>query len=112
MRRAPGKAATHAQWGAFVRAVAGGHSQATIAQSAGITQPTASRWLSGETGPTVAAAVRLARAYGVSPVQALMAAGFLTKEDTEIPPFSPRQASTEALVAELARRHGNGHAAS
>lgn len=92
------------KWSTFVRRAAGAKSQLAIAQRAGIDQATISRWLSdAERVPSAQSVVRFARAFNVSPLEALVAAGVITKAEAQLTTALTTVSST-ALAAELTRR--------
>lgn len=81
--------------------------QAEIAALAGVDQTGVSRWLSGSSVPRVESAIRFARGLGRPPVEALVAAGYLTRAEAGLSPdmqISVRALSTEDLLAEIRRR--------
>lgn len=94
-------------WAAFVAGALGDQRQSEAAIFTGIDQPTISRWLDGRL-PSATGAIRFARAYGINPVQALVAAGLLDDDDTTLPTVDVLDAldrvPTGRLIAELARR--------
>lgn len=73
-------------------------------------EATIGRWIKGTVGaPEPRTAVELARAYGASPLAALMAAGYLTQDELDSPAESPRLLQLTAftdleLAQELVRR--------
>jgi len=88
-------------------------SGAAIARQTGIPASTISRWFSGEFDPKPRQVVQVARAYGTSPLQALIAADFLSPEDVDLPENTPRQLQirdfTELeLAREIVRRVEEG----
>lgn len=69
-------------WAAYVRTAIGDDTQETVARRSGIHQPTISRWLRGvQPQPSAPNVVAFARAYGLPPVQALVAAGVLNADE-------------------------------
>lgn len=94
-------------WAEYVQRLAPGKRQAEIAALAGIAQTGVSRWLSGHSAPRVDSVIRLARNLGRSPIEALVAAGYLTAEEAGISPalyISIREFATDELLAEIRRR--------
>lgn len=100
------------RWGEYVRRIIGNDRQIDVAQKTGIDQTTISRWLAEEregvtrriSSQSVAA---FARGYGVSTLEAFVAAGFLTEQEAgvrprRLPPL--QQATKDELIAELDRR--------
>jgi transcriptional regulator with XRE-family HTH domain len=72
---------TEAVWWRYVMTVTGNAPQKDIASATGIDQSSISRWQRGNTTPRAEAVVALARAYGRSPVEALVAAGYLSSSE-------------------------------
>lgn len=66
-----------------------------IAERIGIDATTVGRWKSGEVMPRPRQVVALARAYGLSPLGALVAADFLDKEDVGVDLEMPRLLNLE-----------------
>lgn len=70
-------------WSRYVTTVAGSHEQTAIASRTGVSQGTVSRWLSRRYTPDKAApVVAFARGYNRPVLEALVAAGMITIEDT------------------------------
>ncbi len=93
-------------WSAYVRRVTGGLKQAKIAEKTGLAQTNVGRWLRGDPGaPKADSVIAFARAFGQPPVEALVAAGYLTeaeaaaKSRTLLVEYSDRE-----LLDELRRR--------
>lgn len=104
------------RWWAYVRGIAGTASKTEIAEAARVSQPTVSRWASGEIERASAdVAVRLATAYDASVGEALVAAGVL--DEAQLPVTIQRydQPDDETLIALLSERlrrdreDGDGH---
>lgn len=94
-------------WAEYVRRVAPGKTQAEIAALAGIDQTGVSRWLSGQSVPRVESIIRFARSLGRSPIEALVAAGYITPTEAGMSPdlrISLRELPTDELLAEIRRR--------
>lgn len=94
-------------WAEYVQRVAPGKNQSEIAELAGVDQTGVSRWLSGRTVPRVESVIRFARSLGRSPVEAMVAAGYITPAEAGIEPslqISIRDLPTEGLLAEIRRR--------
>ena len=64
-------------WAAYMRRVTAGATQVQIAEQTGIEQTSISRWLLGKNRPRAELVIQFARAYNHSPVEALIAAGYL-----------------------------------
>lgn len=83
--------------------------QSEIARAAGVATATVSRWTSRTTQPLAPQVIAVARAYGQSPVAALMAAGYLTRDEVErevtlTPGMSLAEFSELEIAQELVRR--------
>ena len=70
-----------AQWWRYVVTVTGNATQKDIAAATGIDQSSISRWQRGTNTPRAEAVVALARAYRRSPVEALVAADYLSSDE-------------------------------
>src|SRR5689334_17485628 len=66
---------TKTSWGTYVRAIS--DNQSEIAERMGTSQSTVSRWMRDDVVPSAELVIKLARAYGLSPIDALVAAGYL-----------------------------------
>jgi transcriptional regulator with XRE-family HTH domain len=98
-----------ATWWRYVATVTGNASQKDIATATGIDQSSISRWQRGTITPRAEAVVALARAYGRSPVEALVAAGYLSSNDVGVVELTTLTgdltgASIDSLLSELRRR--------
>ncbi len=96
-------------WWRYVGTVTAGAAQKDIAAATGIDQSSISRWQRGTNTPRAEAVVALARAYHRSPVEALVAAGYLTADDLGVVELTTLTgdltgASIDALLDELRRR--------
>lgn len=99
------------QWARYVRDVAGNLNQLEIAAKTGIAQSNVGRWLRGEPGtPKADSVVALARAFDQPPVEALVAAGYITEEEAGAKARRTRTPLNDytdvELVDELRRRVG------
>lgn len=75
------------RWADYVRQLVGNDNQVVVSQKTGIDQTTISRWLRGDTTPGKPAAVaHIAQVYGGNVLEAFVAAGFLTREQANLPP--------------------------
>jgi len=97
------------EWSAFVRRVSGGKNQLEIAAKTGLAQTNIGRWLRGESVlPKAQSVVAFARAYGQSPIEALVAAGFITAEEAGVKVRKTRpnlsEYTEEELLEDLRRR--------
>lgn len=83
--------------------------QKDIASATGIDQSSISRWQRGTTKPRAEAVVAFARAYGRSPVEALVAAGYLSSSEVGVVELTTLTgdltgASIDSLLSEIRRR--------
>jgi transcriptional regulator with XRE-family HTH domain len=101
-----------ATWWPYVLTVTGNATQKDIAAATGIDQSSISRWQRGSNTPRAEAVVALARAYGRSPVEALVAAGYLSSSELGVVEMTTLTgdlsgASIDSLLSEIRRRvHG------
>lgn len=100
---------TDSAWWRYVVTVTGAATQKAIAAATGIDQSSISRWQRDKHTPRAEAAVAFARAYNRSPVEALIAAGYLTSEDLGVVELTTltgdlTQVSSDSLLSELRRR--------
>jgi transcriptional regulator with XRE-family HTH domain len=98
-----------ATWWPYVLTVTGNAAQKDIAAATGIDQSSISRWQRGTNTPRAEAAVALARAYGRSPVEALVAAGYLSSSELGVVEMTTltgdlSRASIDSLLSEIRRR--------
>jgi len=107
-------------WWSYVQRIARDAQQAEIAEAAGVTAPTVSRWSTGKQGIDPKAAAQFARTYRRPVLEAFVAAGFLTEKEAKArPAVTPTldSWSDDDLIAEIRRRltervDGDGNAAS
>lgn len=97
-----------ATWWRYVMTLTGDAAQKDIAAATGIDQSSISRWQRGTNTPRAEAVVALARAYGSSPVEALVAAGYLANSEVGVEMSTLTGdlsgASLDALLGEIRRR--------
>ena len=94
-------------WPEYLRRITGGQTQAQIAERIGIGRLSVCNWLHGKTRPKAETVIMVARVYRRSPIEALIAASFLTNEEAQAPielQTSPRQLPAVELAAEVSRR--------
>jgi|SRR5689334_1232476 len=96
-------------WWDYVLTVTGSSAQKEIAEATGIDQSSISRWQRGTTTPRAEAVVAFARAYGRSPVEALVAAGYLESDELGVVELTTitgdlSRVSVDSLLSELRRR--------
>jgi transcriptional regulator with XRE-family HTH domain len=101
--------ATQATWWHYVATVTGGAAQKDIAAATGIDQSSISRWQRAANTPRAEAVVALARAYSRSPVEALVAAGYLSSSEVGVVELTTLTGdlsgvSVDSLLNELRRR--------
>ncbi|MBF4628932.1 helix-turn-helix domain-containing protein [Curtobacterium flaccumfaciens] len=94
-------------WQSYLREIS--TNQSEIARATGVHSGTVSRWLAGSSRPSATQVIAVARAYDRSPVLALVAADYLTREEVEgevrLTPGMSLAAFTELEIAEeLVRR--------
>jgi transcriptional regulator with XRE-family HTH domain len=88
-------------WAEYVRRIVGGLKQVQIAERTGLAQTNVGRWLRGEPGmPKAESVVALARAFNQPPVEALVAAGYVTNEEASAE-FCVRTSLGEYSIDEL-----------
>jgi hypothetical protein len=95
-------------WSRYIEATSGGALNTVIAAKVNVDPATLGRWRTGAVAPGPRQVVDYARAYGLSPIGALIAAGYLTAEEVgievTIPSSSLSDYSTGALAEEVASR--------
>lgn len=96
-------------WWQYVLTVTGNAAQRDIAEATGIDQSSISRWQRGTTTPRAEAVVAFARAYERSPVEALVAAGYLRSDELGVVELTTltgdlTSVSVDSLLSELRRR--------
>lgn len=94
-------------WADYTRRITAGATQAEIAARTGIEQSSISRWRQGRNTPRAELVVAFARAYDRNPVEALIVAGYLDRNEVggviELE-TSLSAVSTHQLLDELSRR--------
>ena len=98
-----------AAWWRYVVTVTGNVAQKEIADATGIDQSSISRWQRGTSTPRAEVVVALARAYGRPPIEALVAAGYLSSDEAGVEelttvPGDLTGVSVDSLLNELRRR--------
>jgi len=94
-------------WPEYVRRISGGATQAQIAERIGVGRLSVCNWLHGKTRPKAETVISVARAYRRSPVEALIAASYLSSDETEHPVeirASLADVASRDLGAEVLRR--------
>ena len=100
---------TQVTWWRYVMTVTGNAAQKEIATATGIDQSSISRWQRGTNTPSAEAVVALARVYGRSPVEALVAAGYLSSSELGVVELTTLTGdltgvSIDSLLSEVRRR--------
>ncbi|MBP1820063.1 helix-turn-helix transcriptional regulator [Mycobacterium sp. OAE908] len=100
---------TQVTWWRYVMTVTGNAAQKEIATATGIDQSSISRWQRGTNTPSAEAVVALARVYGRSPVEALVAAGYLSGSELGVVELTTLTGdltgvSIDSLLSEVRRR--------
>lgn len=95
-------------WGEYIKKYSQGDPQGVIADKMGVDTSTVGRWLKGSNGqPKAEKAINFARHYGRSPIEALIHAGYIERDEVgqaiEIA-GSMHEVSDAALVEELSGR--------
>lgn len=100
-------AASVETWPEYLRRITGGQTQSMIAERLGVGRLSVCNWLHGKTRPKAETVILVARVFGRSPVEALLAAGFLHVDELHAPVeirISPSELSGADLAAEVQRR--------
>lgn len=98
-------------WWSYFKRIAGTETGRVIAEAAGVSEPQVSRWKSGKNRPDADALARFARHYKRPPVEAIVAAGYLRRDEVleaveVIRPLS--ELGDEELLDEIRRRMSGG----
>ena len=94
-------------WPQYLRRIAGGATQAQIADRIGIGRLSVCNWLQGKTRPKAETVIIVARVYQRAPIEALLAAGYLQLDEAGAPikiQSSPRHLPAQELADEVYRR--------
>jgi transcriptional regulator with XRE-family HTH domain len=100
-------AASAETWPEYLRRIVGDQSQSLVAQQVGVGRLSVCNWLQGKTRPRAETAILVARVYGRSPIEALLAARYLNHDELDTPmeiKASPKALSSADLAAEVHRR--------
>lgn len=100
-------------WPTYLRSIAGDVPAARIAERIDVSASTVSRWFSGATDPRPRDIIKVARAYGVTPLTALIGAGYLDEGDIKLDASVPRRLQLRdftdlELAEEMLRRVAAG----
>lgn len=94
-------------WPEYLRRICGGQTQAQIAEKIGLGRLSVCNWLNGKTRPKAETVIVVARVYGRSPIEALLAASYLDIHEVGGPVeirASAQDLPAEDLAAEVSRR--------
>lgn len=94
-------------WPEYLRRITAGQTQSQIAERVGVGRLSVCHWMHGKTRPKPETAIAVARVYDRSPIEALLAAGYLRAAEVRLPIEtrpSPQGLSAEQLAAEVRRR--------
>lgn len=94
-------------WPEYLRRITGAQTQSQIAEKVGVGRLSVCHWLHGKTRPKPETAMAVARVYGRSPIEALLAAGYLDPAEVRLPVDSrpsPQDLPAEEVAAEVRRR--------
>lgn len=94
-------------WPEYLRRITGGQTQSQIAERIGVGRLSVCHWLHGKTRPKPETAIAVARVYDRSPIEALLAAGYLDPAEVRLPVdtrSSPQDLPAEEVAAEVRRR--------
>ena len=94
-------------WPEYLRRIAAGQTQSQIADKVGVGRLSVCHWLHDKTRPKPETVITVARVYGRSPIEALLAAGFLDPAEVRLPittRCSPQDMPAEEVAAEVRRR--------
>lgn len=99
------------EWWDYVVRVSGTTVQKEMAERSGISETAFTRWKKRRHTPEASHVITFARAHGRPPIEALVAAGYITEKDAKDQIEIQRGADTltdDELLAELQRRMGGG----
>lgn len=95
-------------WSRYIDATSNGDLNTVIAQKVRVDPATVGRWRTGAIDPKPRQVVEYARAYGLSPLSGLIAAGYITEQEVGVKVFVPditlSDFTVTALAEELASR--------
>jgi transcriptional regulator with XRE-family HTH domain len=94
-------------WPEYLRRITGRQTQSQIAERVGVGRLSVCHWLHGKTRPKPETAMAVARVYDRSPIEALLAAGYLDPAEVRLPVdsrTSPQHLPAEEIAAEVRRR--------
>lgn len=95
----------HETWPDYVHRVARGLTHAQISAKTGVSMSNIGRWLRGElTMPDAGNAIAFAKGFGQPPVEALIAAGYLSADEVNVDRTPLSAYSMAELIDELRRR--------
>jgi transcriptional regulator with XRE-family HTH domain len=94
-------------WPEYLRRITGGQTQSQIAERVGVGRLSVCHWLHGKTRPKPETAMAVARVYDRSPIEALLATGYLDPAEVRLPVDSrpsPQDLPADEVAAEVRRR--------
>jgi len=94
-------------WPEYLRRIASGLTQAEIASRVGVGRLSVNNWLHGKTRPKAETVIDVARAFQCSPIEAMLAASYLTPDELNGPAeirISLRHVEPHELASEVSRR--------
>lgn len=94
-------------WPEYLRRITGSQTQSQIAECIGIGRLSVCHWLHGKTRPKPETVITVARMYNRSPIEALLAAGYLNPGEIRMPidsRSSPQDLPAEEIAFEVQRR--------
>ncbi|WP_157695437.1 helix-turn-helix domain-containing protein [Nakamurella panacisegetis] len=94
-------------WPDYLARISNGAAQVSIARAAGVDAGTISRWKTGRGHPSPESVIELCRHFERSPIEGLIAAGYLLASECDrvvevVRPITAR--SNEEILAEISRR--------
>lgn len=94
-------------WPEYLRRISAGQTQTQIAERIGVGRLSVCHWMQGKTRPKPETVIAAARVFGRSPIEALLAAGYLNPAEVRLPVDtrpSPQDMPAEEVAAEVRRR--------
>ncbi len=94
-------------WPEYLRRISAGQTQGQMAETIGVGRLSVCNWLHGKNRPKAETVIAVARVYGRPPIEALVAAAYVSADEVRLPidvRASPRVMSAEELAAEVRRR--------
>ncbi len=88
-------------WPEYLRRISGGQTQGQIAEKIGIGRLSVCTWLHGKTRPKAETVILVTRVFGRSPIEGLLAAGYLEPDEAG-QPLDVRSSLADLPAAEIA----------